>query len=399
MRRFIGLDIGRARDHSALAVVEARGQEPVMYHIVHLDQQPLGTRYREVVRWVEETLDRFPHSPLVVDVGEAGASVLELLRECNLDAVGVRITAGEHESRDLHGTFHVAKPVLSGHLDVVMNARRLRAEPVDQLWADVLQRQMRAFTRKQTPEGHARFESRTEAVHDDLVTAVMLALWYAEHHAGTPIVSDFFPAQHVARESLEAMPGVGMPIIRGWRLDPPVACVALQIWDGGRSIQVLFEWPPLADVDIATLRGMVLTNSAVLFPDFLCHDYVSPNAFERLSGSAGQKSLSDQLRPEILPRRGEGAFVAQEKVLRERLTTYHGDHAAFQVDPRCSAIIRALGGGCVFMESQGRVLGVPRNDEYWAILDALTVALAAPMVTMSAAERRRIAGPRVLQPE
>ena len=191
----------------------------------------------------------------------------------------------------------------------------------------------------------------------------------------------------------------GLPIIRGWRLDPPVACVTLQIWDGGRSLQVLFEWPPLADVDIATLGGMVLTNSAVLFPDFLFHDYVAPQAFERLSGSAGAKCPADLLRPEILPRRGEGAFMVQEKALRERVTSYHGDRAAFQVDLRCAAIIRALSGGAVFMESQGRVLGVPRKDEHWAILDVLMVALAAPMVTMSGAERRRIAGPRVLHPE
>ena len=184
MRRFIALALGRARDHSAVAVLEARGQEPVTYHIVYLGQQPLGTMYRAVVRWVEDVLDRFPHSPVVVDVGGAGASVLELLRERGLDVRGVRITTGEHESRDQHGTFHVAKAVLAGLLDVVTGARRLWTDPPDMKWASELQRQMRAFTRKQTLDGHARFEARTEAIHDDLVIALTLALWFAEHHAG-----------------------------------------------------------------------------------------------------------------------------------------------------------------------------------------------------------------------
>ena len=321
MRRWIGLDLGRARDHSALAVIEAEDRDEAIYRIVHLDQQPLGVDYRAIVRWVVGTCDRFPHSPLVVDVGEAGGSVLELLRGRGLEASGVRITGGEHESRDLHGIFHVAKPVLAGLLDVVTAARRLKADPPTQPWGTELQRQLRGFTRKLTADGAARFEARTEAVHDDLVITVALGLWWLEHHAGVPVFTDFHPELHVAREPLEAMPG--LPIIRGWHLTLPMSCVWFQRWDGDREIQVLFECPSLQAMDVAGFRQVVLNDSGTLFPGYRFQDYVAPEAFAPLPGQASgsARSLADQLRPHILPARGEGALARQLAVMQKWLTT------------------------------------------------------------------------------
>jgi hypothetical protein len=397
VRRAIGLDLGRARDHSALAVLEVEDREDAVYRIIHLDQQPLGVDYRAIVRWVEETCRRFPHSALVVDVGEAGGSVMELLRERGLEASGVRITGGEHESRDVHGVFHVAKTVLAGLLDVVTASRRLKADPPTQKWAKDLERQLRGFTRKLTADGAARFEARTEAVHDDLVLAAALGLWWLEHHAGVPVFMDFHPALHVSRAPLLAMPG--LRIMRGWRLWAPVSCVWFQVWDGGREVQVLFEVPPVADLDVTALRQIVLSDSGTLFPGFRCEDYVAPQAFEPMAGAGGSRSLADQLRPDILPRRGEGALPRQLAVMRKWLTSLVGGRPALRIDLRCDAQIRALGGGYVFRQQQGRVLPIPRDDAHAAVMEALMVALAAPAVTMTPSERAKILGPKVLMPE
>jgi hypothetical protein len=243
-------------------------------------------------------------------------------------------------------------------------------------------------------DGAARFEARTEAVHDDLVIAVALGLWWLEHHAGVPVFTDFHPELHVAREPLEAMPGLA--IVRGCHVVLPMACVWFQRWGEDREIQVLLECPPVPAIDIAGLRRLVLTDSGLLFPGFRCEDYLAPQAFEPIAGSVARRSLADQLRPNILPRRGEGGLPRQLEMMQKWLTTMVAGRPAFVIDPRCTSLIRALEGGFVFKQSQGRVLPVPRDDEHAAIMDALLVALAA--MVMTSAQRASIMGPREFGP-
>jgi hypothetical protein len=401
MRYICGVDLAKERDYSALAVIADIEADPPHYQLVHLDQQRLGTEYLEVVQWIEATLTTPPLSrsiPLVLDVGGPGASVLELVRARGLAAVPVRLVGGERETRDHAGVWNVAKGALVSVLDIALGADQLRIA-TGLPFADALRGQLRAFTRKLTDAGTARFEARTEAAHDDLVIAAALALWHAKRHAGVPVFPEFRRALHVAKAPLEAMPGLGMPIARGWHFGPPGACVWLQRWDGDREIQVLFEEPPSDGVDASTFRELVVSESQVLFPGFRFTDYAPPDAFEPMSGSGGRRALVDGLRPQIVPVRGEGALPRQLEVMRGWLGRIVDGRVAFQIDPRCDALIRALDGGYVFRQVQGRVLPIPREDQHAAIVDALLVALAAPAMTLTAAERARIRGPKVLVPE
>jgi len=401
MRRVMSVDLGRARDLTALAVAETEDREGGLIRIVHLDQHPLGTDYKPIVDWVVAARERFPHTTVVVDVGEAGGLFLELLRERGIDAIGVRITGGEHESRDREGVHHVAKAILAGLLDVTSAADRLRLDPPTQKWAKEFNRQLHGYTRKVTPHGHARFESATEAVHDDLVTAVKLCIWYLERHAGVPLIRDFYPDQHVALAPLEAMPSI--PITRGWWLEPPMyACVAFQIWGGGKEVQVLYAWRAENGTDVVAFSQLVLQTSATLFYDFTYRDYVSPDALTKpLPNSAGGKRLADALRPGVVPRRGEGALVRQLQALARRLTTYHGRRVAFQVDPReqCWPVIRALSGGFASQMMHGQTTGIPRQDEHAAVAQAFLIALAAPETEMGPGEYRNLMGPRAFGPD
>jgi hypothetical protein len=69
--------------------------------------------------------------------------------------------------------------------------------------------------------------------------------------------------------------------------------------------------------------------------------------------------------------------------MRKWLTSLVGGRPALQIDLRCDALIRALEGGYVFRQQQGRILPIPRDDAHAAVVEALVVALAAPAVTMT----------------
>src|SRR5215207_410698 len=111
MEYFVGLDLGQARDQTAIAVVtpddlykealafnaEVRRRpysglrfiqphEPI-YEVVYLERLPLGTRYPEVVGHVRTLLATQPlqgNADLVVDATGVGAPVVDMLRSIGL---------------------------------------------------------------------------------------------------------------------------------------------------------------------------------------------------------------------------------------------------------------------------------------------------------------------------
>jgi hypothetical protein len=403
LRYLVSADLGQVVDFSTIAVTEDQETDQPRYIVRHLERFPIRTEYPVIARSIVElvrTPPLDPSVPVIIDAGGPGRPVIDLLREAGLSPVVVTTTNGTSVTRDSAGAYRVPHVLLGGIVKVAFEGRHVQiaAELPD---AHDLEMELRAFTVRQTAQGRLRFGARDAHVHDDRVASLALALWYATAHAGIPMVHGFHAELHVAPGEpgvLEAMPNI--PIVRGWRLTPPhTACVAFQIWDRGKSVQVLYEWPPGDSDNVASLRDPVTTASNTLWPEFQFHDYVEPEAFELLAGGASTRRRLDTLRSWVLPRRGEPDFSAQLAALHTRLTTYHGRRVAFQVDPGCYATIRALEGGLVERVVQGRRLGVPRMDEHYAIVFALGVALAARQVTMTPSERASIMGPKVLQPD
>src|SRR5579864_6331766 len=105
---YIGLDLGRSRDHSAIAVVERierlKPYGPSVFHrllIRHLERVPLGTPYTAVVAQIREIVQHpllRGQCALVVDGTGVGAPVVDSLRAARLgcELSAVTITGGEH---------------------------------------------------------------------------------------------------------------------------------------------------------------------------------------------------------------------------------------------------------------------------------------------------------------
>lgn len=193
---FIGLDIGRAQDNSAITVIARRieaveplAPEPVttiaMYYVVMMQRYPLLTPYfaleEEVSRiWVSpQMLTNEKH--LIVDATGVGSPVVEnLIQYRHLPAQAVIITGGESARQTGDGVYNVSKSnLVTALLDIVQRKRLKILEGVKD--ADAFFNQLDVFgyhVNKDT--GTLSYEASMAKIHDDLVISTALAVWYAE---------------------------------------------------------------------------------------------------------------------------------------------------------------------------------------------------------------------------
>jgi hypothetical protein len=139
---FVGLDLGQARDFTALAVLERisrdGGWDPVSWErqqvvtlqVRHLERVPLGTSYPLVVSRVAAVMRSLPPTAkreLLVDATGVGRPVVDLLREedmgCELRPVMVTSGSGESES---DGYSKVPKRELITGLQVMFQTDELK---------------------------------------------------------------------------------------------------------------------------------------------------------------------------------------------------------------------------------------------------------------------------------
>ena len=219
---FAGLDLGQARDYSALAIVEqplwvpedaayrafldrhgwvpGTQMDAIQYQelqrhwherpgrpplsLPHLERFPLGTPYPEIVRLVKARLMTPPvanvERQLIVDATGVGAPVVEMFRDAGLRPLAATITAGNAVNyAPAFDAVSVPKRDLVSTVAVLLEQRRLKiAEALPE--APTLVRELQEFKRRVTPAGHEQMASWRESVHDDLVLATALACWWRE---------------------------------------------------------------------------------------------------------------------------------------------------------------------------------------------------------------------------
>ncbi len=97
----LGLDLGQAKDYTALCVLERHGEGvQAVYHARHLQRFALGTPYPAIVVSVAEMLKEPSLSKervrLAVDETGVGAPVVDLFRQARLNAAlyPIHITGG-----------------------------------------------------------------------------------------------------------------------------------------------------------------------------------------------------------------------------------------------------------------------------------------------------------------
>ncbi len=218
----VGLDLGQARDYSALVVTERvqvvcpvpaeweSFEEPTLpddaytcegrdvhdeFHVRHVQRWSLGTPYPVIVDQVAElmqTPDFDGVAQLVLDATGVGAAVADMFTEAyKAGRLGElwpkRITLTGGFSSDLarrRGSRTAHKGDVVARLLSLFERRRL-VMPPGLPQADALERELRAFTLKQSKAGRLTFEAKKESDHDDLVIALALSVWIV-HRRGEP---------------------------------------------------------------------------------------------------------------------------------------------------------------------------------------------------------------------
>ncbi len=188
----IGLDIGQHVDHAALAIVERLLRDSAVdhtmtsefvdiYRIVHLREWRLNTSPQTVVDDVSELIHRakarLEWAAIAYDATGIGASWTEVIyrrhKARDLTRFHPRpyiITGTELPSRDPN----VRKIDLMSKIQVTANQGRLELDPALSL-ADRFATQLQAINATPTASGRLSFAA-PQAIHDDLVIAVSLAL-------------------------------------------------------------------------------------------------------------------------------------------------------------------------------------------------------------------------------
>lgn len=228
---YLGLDLGQARDYTALCVLEepvwippselespgwawrlhikqsgwvspadllpgqlenalainyeqGRPHDPPL-SVRHLERFPLGTRYPKVVERVASLTGsptlRDKRAVLLVDKTGVGGAVVDAFDQAGMNPVPITITGGSNVNRDATGIgYRVPKRDLVSAAQVLLQNGRLKiAQSLRE--AETLRNELLNFRVKVDPTtAHDSYEHWREGDHDDLVLATAMAAWFRQ---------------------------------------------------------------------------------------------------------------------------------------------------------------------------------------------------------------------------
>ena len=182
----VGLDLGQARDFTALCILEREGEgDEAIFLARHLQRFALGTTYPAIVASVAKMLRQEPlaivqreaQPQLAIDQTGVGAPVVEMFERAPLNArlYPIHSTGGASVNYD-RGVEYVPRRVLVSVVQVALQTDKLKiAGTLPE--AQTLVREMQGFQVKVTEAADDTYGAWREGSHDDLVLAVALALW------------------------------------------------------------------------------------------------------------------------------------------------------------------------------------------------------------------------------
>jgi hypothetical protein len=197
----VGCDLGQSNDPTAICILEWRKgvlslnsewerhtrcdllpEKPAERLVVrHLERLRLGMSYPEVVQEVRAILVRPPldvTTKLVIDETGVGRAVGDIFVQEGMRPERVTITAGSEETiAPGFNRWSVAKQILVSKLDAALHTGLLRiAKELRE--AGPLAEELKNFQRSISAAGRQTYSARV-GMHDDLVLATALAVWWA----------------------------------------------------------------------------------------------------------------------------------------------------------------------------------------------------------------------------
>jgi hypothetical protein len=180
MMFYVGLDLGKTHDPSAIAVVE---KMPNHIRVRHLERVTLGTPYPGVVervRGITWNRQLAGNCALAVDGTGVGAPVVDMLRGARLgcDIAAVTITGGERQHQK-GSVWSVPKRDLLAVVQLMLERGELKiAKGLRELGP--LMRELSDVRSMAGVGGRVRLGADGFGEHDDLVIALALACWRAK---------------------------------------------------------------------------------------------------------------------------------------------------------------------------------------------------------------------------
>jgi hypothetical protein len=185
----LGLDLGQARDYTALCIIEKHGvNENAMFHARHLQRFPLNTPYPAIVKAIGEMIEKPLSSKkpyLAIDQTGVGAPVVDLFKQAKFNVLlnPIHITAGSTINYD-RGVEYVPKRNLVSIVQLALQTQRLKIAAALPESATLV-RELQNFQVKITDAANDTYGAWREGTHDDLVLAVALALYIGEKRVTT----------------------------------------------------------------------------------------------------------------------------------------------------------------------------------------------------------------------
>ena len=200
----IGADIGQRVDPTAIAVAEAEarmvdGRSETVYRIRHLERLPLGTAYPAVAERVATVAAGVTKKGALVrrvyaDCTGVGRPVVDMLppalirQQVTTQVWAVTFTFGDRrtEHRDEREII-MGKAWLVSRLQVLLQSQRILLPHTAEARALADELLVYVYEIKVTDNGNEQFGAFKVGTHDDLVTALGLAVQDVGRAPGTPI--------------------------------------------------------------------------------------------------------------------------------------------------------------------------------------------------------------------
>ena len=190
----IGIDVGQQRDPSAICVVESEdrlvGSRKLAHYLVrHLDRLPIGTSFLEVARrasavaigvrkWTTAT------PAIFIKATGMGQPLIDLFKdeEGMSWITPVYFTYGDQRSKE-GGKVRLGKAYLVSRLRTLLQTGRLHLPSTSE--AEILREELLDFEVEVDEKANERYGAFRVGKHDDLVTALGLAVQEDPGRAGS----------------------------------------------------------------------------------------------------------------------------------------------------------------------------------------------------------------------